>query len=58
VEYPYISDRAPVFLQLGFGFPTVAHPFKYNLDWLWDDRFVTMVKEVWGSLQAIREEGA
>jgi endonuclease/exonuclease/phosphatase family metal-dependent hydrolase len=58
VEYPYISDHAPVLLQLGSGFPTVAHPFKFNLDWLRDDRFVTMVKEVWGSLQANREEGA
>jgi hypothetical protein len=58
VEYPYISDHAPVLLQLGMGFPIVAYPFKFNLDWLRDDRLISLVKEVWDSLQAEREEGA
>jgi hypothetical protein len=58
VEYPFISDHAPVMLQLGSGISSVAHPFKFNLDWLHDDRFVSMVKEVWDSQQAQREEGA
>jgi hypothetical protein len=34
VEFPYISDHALILLQLGKGFPTVAHPFKFNHNWL------------------------
>jgi endonuclease/exonuclease/phosphatase family metal-dependent hydrolase len=30
VEYPFISDHAPVLLQLGDGLSSVAHPFKLN----------------------------
>jgi len=58
VEYPYISDHAPALLQLGMGFPIVAHPFKFNPYWLHDDKFIYLVKEVWVSLQAERDEGA
>jgi hypothetical protein len=51
VEYPYLSDHAPVLLQLGIGMPTVAHPFKFNPAWLREDSFVTMVREVWTDSQ-------
>jgi endonuclease/exonuclease/phosphatase family metal-dependent hydrolase len=34
VDYPYISDHAPVLLQLGNSILIVAHPFKLNLAWL------------------------
>jgi hypothetical protein len=30
VEFPFISDHAPVFLQLGEGLSTIAHPLKIN----------------------------
>jgi len=30
VEFPFISDHAPVLLQLGKGISSIAHPFKLN----------------------------
>jgi hypothetical protein len=58
VEYPYISDHAPVLLQLGSGMLAVAHPFKLNPAWLREDYFSNMVREVWNDLQFQQVEGA
>jgi hypothetical protein len=58
VDYPYISDHAPVLLQLGLSFSTVAHLFKLNPAWLLEDTFSTLVQEVWNDHQFQLEEGA
>jgi hypothetical protein len=58
VDYPYISDYAPVLLQLGNSILIVAHPFKLNLAWLREDTFATLVQEVWYDYQFQQEEGA
>jgi endonuclease/exonuclease/phosphatase family metal-dependent hydrolase len=34
VQYPYVSNHAPVLLQLGFNINMVAHPFKLKSAWL------------------------
>jgi hypothetical protein len=58
VDYPYISDHAPVLLQLGNSILIVAHSFKLNLAWLREDTFATLVQEVWYDYQFQQEEGA
>jgi hypothetical protein len=58
VEYPYISDHAPVLLQLGNSMSTVAHPFKLNPAWLREDSFSTLVQEVWNDYQLQQEDGS
>jgi hypothetical protein len=58
VEYPYLSDHAPVFLQLGVGIPTVAYPFKLNPVWLREESFAIMVREVWNDSQLQQVIGA
>jgi hypothetical protein len=47
VEYPFISDHAPIFLQLGEDRTVAAYPFKLNPAWLQDASFDSMVSEVW-----------
>jgi endonuclease/exonuclease/phosphatase family metal-dependent hydrolase len=47
VKYPFISDHAPICLELGQGFPKVYYPFKFNLGWIREDSFATLVKDVW-----------
>jgi exonuclease III len=44
---PFLSDHAPVFLELGLGFPKVAHPFKLNSVWIIEESFELLVKDVW-----------
>jgi hypothetical protein len=50
VEFPFLSDHAPIFLEFGAGILAVAYPFKLNLDWMSDDSFVGMVRDVWSDL--------
>jgi hypothetical protein len=47
VEFPFLSDHAPVFLEFGVGILAVAYPFKLNPDWMSDDSFAGMVRDVW-----------
>jgi hypothetical protein len=58
VEYPYISDHAPVLTQLGNIVSTVAHPFKLNPTWMREDSFSTLVQEVWNDYEFQQEDGA
>jgi hypothetical protein len=53
VEYPFLSDHAPFFLEFGVGIPTVAYPFKLNPTWIGDDSFVGMVRDVWNDPRPI-----
>jgi hypothetical protein len=57
-DYPYVSDHAPVLLQLGFNINTVAHPFKLKLAWLRDDTFALIVQEVWNDHLVTQEAKA
>jgi hypothetical protein len=47
VESTFISDHAPVLLQLDIGIPKTVHPFKFNLIWLGDKSFTILTREVW-----------
>jgi hypothetical protein len=58
VEFPYISDHAPIILQLDIGLSATAHPFKFNPVWLRDDSFATLASEVWNDVQFQLVEGA
>jgi hypothetical protein len=58
VQYPYVSNHAPVLLQLGFNINMVAHPFKLKSAWLRDDSFSLIVKKVWNDHLVTWEAGA
>jgi hypothetical protein len=45
VEFPFLSDHAPVLLEFGVGIPAVAYPFKFNSGWMNDDSFAGMVRK-------------
>jgi hypothetical protein len=47
VEYPFISNHAPVIAQFDFQQFPLAYPFKLNLSWLAEEEFSVIVKEVW-----------
>lgn len=47
VEPTFISDHAPIILQLDIGIPKIVHPFKFNLVWLSDKTFSNLTREVW-----------
>jgi hypothetical protein len=39
VAYPYLSDHAPVILQLENNLHSTTYPFKLNLMWLREEEF-------------------
>jgi hypothetical protein len=47
VDSTYISDHAPIFLQLDIGTPKTMHPFKFNPVWLRDETFAKLTRDVW-----------
>jgi hypothetical protein len=47
VEFPYISDHAPVLLQLNLSELPIPSPFKFNHSWLSRADYVELVKETW-----------
>jgi hypothetical protein len=47
VEYPFISDHAPILLQLEIPPIYKAYPFKLNANWLQDKDYVALVHKVW-----------
>jgi len=47
VEFPYISDHAPVLLQLEIPPYYKAYPFKLNSHWLKDVDYVALVQKIW-----------
>jgi hypothetical protein len=58
VEYPYLSDHAPVLMEFRSCFATVASPFKLNPEWLKDDSFVNIVRQVWNDPRHLNTVGA
>jgi hypothetical protein len=47
VVFPYISDHAPVILQLNLTVLPSPYPFKFNHSWLSRDDYVELVRETW-----------
>jgi hypothetical protein len=58
VEYPYLSNHAPVLLEFGIYFPIVASSFKLNPDWLKEESFVEIVRQVWNDPRHLLTVGA
>jgi hypothetical protein len=57
VAYPFLSDHAPVLLQIeNTSYPT-AYPFKLNPTWLKENDFSQIVHEVWNDQQFLQESG-
>jgi hypothetical protein len=47
VEYPFVSDHAPIFLQLENSIIHKASPFKFHAQWLLEKEFNEMVIKLW-----------
>jgi hypothetical protein len=47
VNLPFLSDHAPICLQIGDGRFGVGQPFKFNPQWMREDSFNNLVKLVW-----------
>jgi hypothetical protein len=47
VEYPFISDHAPILIQLENAPLYKAFPFKFNSIWLQEAEFVKLVHLLW-----------
>jgi hypothetical protein len=47
VKLPFLSDHAPICLQIGEGRGGKGHPFKFNSMWLKDPTFIKLVTSVW-----------
>lgn len=47
VEYPFLSDHAPIFLQLDSSSHRSSYPFRFNSVWLQDPEFLRLVTKVW-----------
>jgi hypothetical protein len=58
VELPFISDHAPIVLQLDYGYKPVAYPFKFNPTFLQEESFCDLVRAYWNSQQVDEGDGA
>jgi endonuclease/exonuclease/phosphatase family metal-dependent hydrolase len=47
VEYPFISDHAPVLVQLEIPPFYKAYPFKLNSHWLHEKEYMALVHKIW-----------
>ena len=57
VEFPYISDHAPIVLQLDSSSSFKAFPFKFNPLWSTDQDFIEMVQKLWSDPKYLLEVG-
>jgi hypothetical protein len=57
VEYPFVSDHAPVLLQLEITPLYKAYPFKLNSQWLYEKDFNSIVHKVWNDQKYLSEGG-
>jgi len=57
VEFPYISDHAPIILQLDLPLIYIAFPFKFNPLWITDQDFIKMVQKIWSDPMYLQETG-
>jgi hypothetical protein len=56
VTYPFLSDHAPVILQLDTSTHRSTYPFKLNPTWLKDPYFSQIVYEVWTDQNFLQEK--
>jgi hypothetical protein len=47
VDSTFLSDHAPIFLLLDSSPYKIAHPFKFNSNWLQESAFNSIVTDVW-----------
>jgi hypothetical protein len=47
VQLPFISDHAPICLELGQGFQKVYFPYKFNPGWIAEEGFTNVVENIW-----------
>jgi hypothetical protein len=57
VEYPFISDHAPIILQLELPPLFKAYPFKLNPLWILDRSFSELVHKLWNDPKYLGERG-
>jgi hypothetical protein len=57
VDYPYLSDHAPVISQLENNLHSTTYPFKLNPLWFREEDFSNIVHEVWLDQQFLQESG-
>jgi hypothetical protein len=57
VAHPFISDHAPILLQLDGLFQRKFYPFKLNPGWLHEVEFSRLVTEVWKDPKFLQETG-
>jgi hypothetical protein len=55
VEYPYVSDHAPILIQLETSPLYKVFPFKFNALWLRELDFVKLVHNVWNDPRFLLE---
>jgi hypothetical protein len=58
VELPFVSDHAPIVIQIDYGYNSVAYPFKFNPAFLQEESFCDLVHSFWGSHQVVKEARA
>jgi hypothetical protein len=56
VELPFISDHAPVILQMEYGHKRIAYPYKFNPAHLRDESFRDIVKSVWCEIRVLERK--
>jgi hypothetical protein len=57
VEMPFVSDHAPVLLQLKLTPAIKLHPFKFSEQWLWAKDFLAILERVWRDPLYLTERG-
>ena len=55
VEYPFISDHAPILRQLDIPPIFKAFPFKFNPLWIKEKGFILMVQKLWNDPKYLME---
>jgi hypothetical protein len=55
VEYPYISDHAPILIQLENALVYKAFPFKFNALWVQESEFKNLVHTIWSDPRFLLE---
>jgi hypothetical protein len=58
VEHPFISDHAPIFLQLRPPNRICSTPFKFNHNWIKDSDYNELVAKVWSDPYFLTEDNA
>jgi len=57
VEFPYISDHAPILLQMELPPAYKIYPYKFNAQWIIEKEFVDIVIKAWNDPIFLTEGG-